>query len=192
MLDGATAMDPGVNRPAMRVSVEAISEVRVATSSYQAEYGRSSGLQVNAVTKSGTNQFRGAIYDVERNSKWNANSRTNILNGDPKEFQDERDWGFAIGGPVGRPGGNNKLFFYYNQEFNPRTFGNSVNRYRVPTLLERQGDFSQSTDNLGALYRFIKDPLAARRVQCHDPGRVLRRWRSARAGFHRTARIRPV
>ena len=56
---------------------------------------------MNAVTKSGTNQFRGAVYDVERNSKWNANSRTNILNGDPKEFQDERDWGFAIGGPVG-------------------------------------------------------------------------------------------
>jgi hypothetical protein len=158
MLDGATAMDPGVNRPAMRVSVEAISEVRVATSTYQAEYGRSSGLQVNAVTKSGTNQFRGAVYDVERNSNWNKNSKTNILNGDPKEFQDERDWGFAIGGPIGRPGGNNKLFFYYNQEFNPRTFGNSVNRYRVPTLLERQGDFSRSTDNLGNVYNLIKDP----------------------------------
>src|SRR4029453_18544513 len=141
MLDGATAMDPGVNRPAMRVSVEAISEVRVATSTYQAEYGRLSGLQGNAGTKSGTNQFRGAIYDVERNSKWNANSKPNILNGDPKAFQDERDWGFAIGGPLGRSGGDNKLLFYYNQEFNPRTFGNTVNRYRMPTLLERQGDF---------------------------------------------------
>src|SRR5207247_2885144 len=49
MLDGSTSMDPGVNRPASRVSVEAISEVRVVTSGYQAEYGRSSGLQVNAV-----------------------------------------------------------------------------------------------------------------------------------------------
>jgi hypothetical protein len=181
MLDGATAMDPGVNRPAMRVSVEAISEVRVATSSYQAEYGRSSGLQVNAVTKSGTNQFRGAVYDVERNSKWNANSKTNILNGDPKEFQDERDWGFAIGGPVGRPGGKNKLFFYYNQEFNPRTFGNSVNRYRVPTLLERQGDFSQSTDNLGNPYPYVKDPSltgacnATTQAGCFVDGGVLGR-----------------
>src|SRR5262245_29743820 len=148
MLDGATAMDPGVNRPATRVSTEAIQEVRVATSTYQAEYGRSSGLQVNAVTKSGTNQLHGAVYDVERHSSWNANSKTNILNGDPKQFQDERDWGFALGGPVGKPGGQNKLFFYYNQEFNPRTFGNTVNRYRMPTALERQGDFSQSTDNL--------------------------------------------
>jgi hypothetical protein len=54
MLDGATVMDPGVNRPASRVSVEAIAEVKVVTSGYQAEYGRSSGLQINAVTKSGT------------------------------------------------------------------------------------------------------------------------------------------
>ncbi|HEV3215007.1 MAG TPA: TonB-dependent receptor, partial [Vicinamibacterales bacterium] len=94
MLDGATAMDPGVNRPATRVSVEAIAEVKVVTSGYQAEYGRSSGLQINAVTKSGTNQFHGSLYDVERNSKWNSNSKTNILNGDPKPFQNERDWGF--------------------------------------------------------------------------------------------------
>ena len=158
MLDGATSMDPGVNRPATRVSVEAISEVKVVTSTYQAEYGRSSGLQINAVTKSGTNQFRGSLYDVERKSKWNANSKTNILNGDAKTFRDERDWGFALGGPVGRPGGTNKLFFYFNLEYQPRTVGNNVNRYRVPTALERQGDFSQSRDQNGALYNFIKDP----------------------------------
>ena len=161
MLDGATAMDPGINRPATRVSVESLAEVRVVTSTYQAEYARSSGLQINAVTKSGTNQFRGSVYNVARNSKWNSNRKTNVLNGDPKPFEDEMDWGFALGGPVGRPGGRNKLFFYFNTEFNPRTFGNDVNRYRVPTALERQGDFSQSRDNLGNLYPFIKDPLLA-------------------------------
>jgi hypothetical protein len=181
MIDGATAMDPGVNRPATRVSVEAVSEVRLVTSTYQAEFGRSSGLQVNAVTKSGTNQFRGSLYDVERNSKWNENSKTNILNGDPKAFQDERDWGFALGGPVGRPGGTNKLFFYFNLEMNPRTFGNEVNRYRVPTALERQGDFSQSRDNNGNLYPYIKDPLvagtcsAASQAACFQDGGVLGR-----------------
>lgn len=181
MLDGATAMDPGVNRPATRVSVEAIQEVKVATSTYQAEYGRSSGLQVNAVTKSGTNQFHGAFYDVERHSKWNANSRTNILNGDPKEFQDERDWGFSIGGPVGKAGRANKLFFYYNQEFQPRTVGGGVTRYRLPTLLERQGDFSKSTDNLGNPYPYVKNPAvtgacnATSQVACFADGGVLGR-----------------
>ena len=181
MLDGATAMDPGVNRPASRVSVEAIQEVRVATSTYQAEYGRSSGLQVNAVTKSGTNRFLGSIYDVERNSKWNSNTRTNILNGDPKEFQDERDMGFTIGGPVGKPGRQNKLFFFMNLEFQPRTVGGEVTRYRMPTALERQGDFSQSTNNLGQPYPYIKDPSksgacnATSQVACFADGGVLGR-----------------
>ena len=179
MLDGATAMDPGVNRPASRVSVEAIAEVKLVTSGYQAEYGRSSGLQINAVTKSGTNRFHGSLYDVERNSKWNKNSKTNILNKDPKPFQDERDWGYSIGGPIGRPGGNNKLFFYFNHEMNPRNVGGNVTRYRVPTALERAGDFSQTTDNVGAPFPFIKDPLiagtcsAASQVACFRDGGVL-------------------
>jgi hypothetical protein len=161
MLDGATAMDPGINRPATRISVEALEQVKVVTSTYQAEYARSAGLQINAVTKSGTNQFRGSLYNASRNSKWNANRQTNILNGDAQPTLEQMDYGFSIGGPVGKPGGNNKLFFYFNLEFNPRTFGGDVNRYRVPTLLERQGDFSQSRDNLGNLYPFIRDPLIA-------------------------------
>ena len=66
MIDGTNTMDPSVNRPSQTVSVEAVSEVRVQTSSYSAEFGRASGVQINAVTKSGTNQFRGAIYDVQR------------------------------------------------------------------------------------------------------------------------------
>jgi hypothetical protein len=161
MLDGATAMDPGINRPATRVSVESLAEVKIVTSSYQAEYARSAGLQINAVTKSGTNQLRGSVYEVLRNSDWNANRRTNIINGDPKPLVDQKDYGFSVGGPVGRPGRQNKLFFYFNLEFNPRTLGGDVNRYRVPTLLERQGDFSQSRDNNGNLYPYIKDPLSA-------------------------------
>jgi len=181
MLDGATAMDPGVNRPATRVSVEAIAEVKVVTSGYQAEFGRSSGLQINAVTKSGSNQLHGSLYDVERKSKWNENSETNILNGDPKAFQDERDWGFALGGPVGKPGGSNKLFFYFNLEMNPRNFGNTVTRYRMPTALERAGDFSQTRDNLGNLFPYVKDPQspnpcsATNTSGCFQDGGVLGR-----------------
>src|SRR5262245_4667580 len=171
-------MDAGNNGQLLQMNVESIAEVKVLTSSYQAEYGRSSGLQITAVTKSGTNRFHGSLYDVERNSDWNSNSHVNILNGDPKTVLRQRDWGYSIGGPIGKPGGNNKLFFFYSQEFEPRTGGNDVVRYRMPTQLERQGDFSQSTDNTGALYPYIKDPRlsgtcsATSQAACFNDGAV--------------------
>jgi hypothetical protein len=59
---------------------------------------------------------------------------------------------------VGKPGGTNKLFFFFSQEFEPRSSGNDVARFRMPTALERAGDFSQSTDNLGSPYPYIKNP----------------------------------
>ncbi|MPY89166.1 MAG: hypothetical protein GEU99_14720 [Luteitalea sp.] len=157
MIDGVSTMDTGSNRLLTAVNVESIAEVKVLMSGYQAEYGRSSGLQITAVTKSGTNRFRGSVYDVERNSDWNANSKENILNEDPKTISKQREWGYSIGGPVGKPGGNNKLFFFYAHEYQPRTGGNNVQRYRLPTALERQGDFSRSTDNNGDLYNLIRD-----------------------------------
>ncbi len=180
-MDGVSTMDTGSNRAIIDLNVESIAEVKVLVSSYQAEYGRSSGLQITAVTKSGTNRFRGSVYDVERNSDWYANSKTNILNGDPKTIQRQREWGYSIGGPVGKPGGTNKLFFFYTQEFEPRTGGNDKTRYRLPTALERQGDFSKSTDNLGNPYPYIKNPAvagtcsAANQTACFADGGVLGR-----------------
>ena len=180
-MDGVSTMDTGSNRAIIDLNVESIAEVKVLVSSYQAEFGRSSGLQITAVTKSGTNRFRGSVYDVERNSDWNANSKTNILNGDPKTVLRQREWGYSIGGPVGKPGGANKLFFFYTQEFEPRTGGNDVVRYRLPTALERQGDFSQSTDNLGNPYPYVKNPAVAgtcsatSQAACFADGGVLGR-----------------
>ena len=164
MMDGVGTMDTGSNRLLMAVNVESIAEVKVLTSSYQAEYGRSSGLQITAVTKSGTNRFRGSVYDVEKNSNWNKNSKTNILNGDPKAISKSKDWGYSIGGPIGKPGGSNKLFFFYAHEYQPRTSGNNVVRFRMPTALERAGDFSQTTDNNGNPYSLIRD--AATNLPC--------------------------
>ena len=158
MMDGVSTMDTGSNSVLLQMNVESIAEVKVLVSGYQAEYGRSSGLQISAVTKSGTNRFRGSVYDVERNSNWNSNSKVNKLNGDAKTVSKQRDWGYSIGGPIGKPGGDNKLFFFYSHEYAPRSQGGEVQRYRVPTDLERQGDFSQTTDNNGNLWRYIKDP----------------------------------
>ncbi|PYR60094.1 MAG: hypothetical protein DMF91_13070 [Acidobacteria bacterium] len=181
MMDGVSTMDTGSNRPLLQMNVESIAQVKVLTSGYQAEYGRASGVHVTAVTKSGTNRFRGSVYDVERSSDWNANSKTNNLNGDPKPVLREKDWGFSMGGPLGKPGGKNKLFFFYSQEFSPRTKGNDVVRYRMPTALERSGDFSQTTDNNGRPYPYIKDPLspfacsASNTAGCFQDGGVIGR-----------------
>src|ERR1041385_1466681 len=99
MMDGISAMDTGNNGQMINMNIESIAEVKVLTQSYQAEYGRSRGLQITAVTKSGTNQFHGSGYDVLTNSDWNANSWVNDKNGDPKPKQSQKTYGYAIGGP---------------------------------------------------------------------------------------------
>jgi hypothetical protein len=181
MMDGVSTMDTGSNRPLLQMNVESIAEIKVLMSGYQAEYGRSSGVHVMAVTKSGSNRFRGSIFDVERNSDWNANSRVNTLNGDPKTSLREKDFGFSIGGPVGRPGRTNRLFFFFSQQISPYTRGNDVVRYRMPTALERMGDFSQTLDNNGNPYPYIKDPQspsscsASNTAGCFHDGGVVGR-----------------
>jgi hypothetical protein len=162
MMDGVGIMDTGNNGQMLSLNTESVGEVKILTQGYQAEFGRSSGLQITAVTKSGSNQYRGSLYDVERNSDWNSNSWVNSRNGDPKPVTKEKDWGYSIGGPVGKPGGNNKLFFFYAHEYRPRNNpinnGNPI-RLRVPTALERVGDFSQSLDNNGAPIPQLLDPI---------------------------------
>jgi Carboxypeptidase regulatory-like domain len=161
MMDGISAMDTGNNGQMLNMNVDSIGEVKVLTQGYQAEYGRSSGLQITAVTKGGSNKFRGSAYDIQTNSDWDANSWVNDKNGDPKVKTSTKTLGYTIGGPVGKPGGNNKLFFFYSHEYRPVTAaingGNTI-RIRVPTALERAGDFSQTRDNNGALFNLIKDP----------------------------------
>ena len=132
MFDGVGIIDTGSNSIQLTMNMEAVSEVKVLTSNYQAEYGRSSGVQISAVTKSGTNQLRGSIYEVKRNSDWNANSWVNNSNGNAKTISKQDDWGYSIGGPVGKIGGRNKVFFFFSQEWRPRTIGGQVTRYRPP------------------------------------------------------------
>ena len=149
MMDGVSTMDTGNNGQMLQMNVEAIAEVKVLTSGYQAEYGRSSGLQITAVTKSGTNRFHGSLYDVERDSDWNENSWVNAKNSLPKTIQKERDWGYSLSGPVGKPGRQQQAVLLLQPRVPPATERRQVNRFRVPTLAERAGDFSQSTDQNG-------------------------------------------
>ena len=120
MMDGISAMDTGNNGQMINMNIESIGEIKVLTQGYQAEYGRSSGLQITAVTKSGTNQFHGSGYSVFTDSDWNKNSWAAQKNGDAKSKSSQQTYGYTIGGPVRIPkvfDGRNKLFFFYAHEF---------------------------------------------------------------------------
>src|SRR3954447_6837989 len=84
MMDGISAMDTGNNGTMLALNIESIAEVKILTQGYQAEFGRSSGLQITAVTKGGTNRFRGSAYDLITDSDWNTNRKLTELNCDPK------------------------------------------------------------------------------------------------------------
>ena len=131
MMDGVSAMDTGNNGQMLNMNVESIAEVKVLTQGYQAEYGRSSGLQITAVTKSGTNRFRGSAYDSQTNSDWNANSLGQQEERRRRRRRLAKTLGYTIGGPVGKPGGTNKLFFFYAT--------NTVRRPRRSTTATRSG-----------------------------------------------------
>ncbi len=165
-IDGVANIDTGNNGANMvQTNIDAIAEFKVLTSSYQAEYGRAVGGQVQVVTKSGTQAFSGSAYWYGRRSEWDANTWLNIRDGTPKEKSSRNDQGYTVGGPVYIPGvfntAKNKLFFFWNQEFQRRQDPVAERRVTVPTALEREGDFSQSVDASGNPYPYIRDYTTA-------------------------------
>jgi len=156
VLDGVSDVNNGNGAAGVSLNMDSIAEVRVLTDSYQAEYGRSSGLQVVGITKSGSDQLHGSFHDIEQHSGWNSNSWANRGNGVARSYSHTQYWGGTLGGPVGKPGkGQHKLFWFISEEVQPNTTGGSVAYFRVPTALERQGNFSQTTDNNGNLFNTI-------------------------------------
>ncbi len=149
MMDGISAMDTGNNGQMLQMNMDAIQEVKVLTQGYQAEFGRSSGLQISAVTKSGTNRLHGSVYEIRTDSDWNSVSWANQKNETTPGVSKNDTFGYTIGGPVGKPGGTNKLFFFYSHEYRPTTSGGDARRFRMPTELELAGNFSRSTNNNG-------------------------------------------
>ena len=161
-IDGVANIDTGNNGGNMAsTNIDAVAEFKILTNSYQAEYGRAVGGQVQVVTKSGTQQFHGSGYWFGRRSDWNANTWTNNRAGLPPAKSSRDDKGYTIGGPVFVPGLFNedkqKLFFFFSQEWQTRSDPVTERLSRVPTVLERQGNFSQSVDQSGNPFNLIRD-----------------------------------
>jgi hypothetical protein len=163
-VDGSSNIDTGNNVDThASLNPDAIAEVKVLTSNFQAEYGRAGGAFISVVSKSGTKEFHGGGRYFYRNEGLNANNyfrnaqQTDAFRNDGKSaraFYRYANVGYDIGGPVYLPflGFNkskDKLFFYWNQEWYEQLVPTGVRNIRVPTQAERNGDFSQTTDGDG-------------------------------------------
>ncbi len=146
--------------PVAMPSMEAVGEFRVLTNGFSAEYGRLSGGLITLVTRGGTNELHGALYEFFRNDHLNANSFDNNRRLASKAAFHDNVFGFRIGGPVVVPkihNGRDKTFFFLNFEGARSVVGNSATIGSTLSVLEREGDFSQSLS--GGKPVLIYDPL---------------------------------
>jgi hypothetical protein len=171
--DGVSSKDTGFGAANyVTPSLDSISEVKIQTSNYQAEYGRAGGANIIVVTKSGSSKFSGSAAYFKRHealteNSWdrertcNATGGTSPLCEKPRYRYDNS--AFTLGGPVLIPGTTfnekrEKLFFFYSLDLLPRTDPFLVSS-TMPSALERNGDFSQTRNNAGNL-RFIRNPFS--------------------------------
>ena len=168
LVDGVTNSDVGSNITLLSVpTIDSIQEFRVITSIPGAEFGRSGGGVVNLITRGGGNEFHGTLYEFLRNDRLNANSFLNNANGrfpagDPRAGLERsprpklryNNFGYLVSGPVilprfgeGGPStwrGTDKTFFLFSHEFRRIIRAPAESTITVPSLLERQGNFSEA------------------------------------------------
>jgi outer membrane receptor protein involved in Fe transport len=153
-IDGSRVIDIGSNNGTIiTANNDMVQEVTVKTSNYAAEYG-SSTVQVFATTKAGGKDFHGEVYDYIRPKGLQASDRSNTIAGAKQPNTSFKYPGGNLGGPVYLPrfgeGGKpywenkNKLFFFVGLEFQRQIRDPGTKLGTVPTLAERNGDFSQS------------------------------------------------
>jgi len=160
--DGVTAVDAGSNSlSVVNMNIDAVAEMKVLTNSMQAEYGKSAGGFINVITKSGTQDFHATGYWFHRHEDLNANSWRNNISGLPRQRYRFNQQGFNAGGPIYIPRKFNinkdKLFFFIGQDWLRQLSPQPLQTLTMPTMAQRQGDFSQTRDSGGNAV-IIKDP----------------------------------
>jgi hypothetical protein len=154
VVDGSQVIDVGCNCGSMiNINPDMVDEVKVQASNYAAEYGDSS-VQITAVTKGGSSSFHGSVYDYARNWRLDANDRSNTIAGIPRPKSNYQYPGFNLSGPVLVPGTGfnkkrDKLFFFLGFEYQHQVLDPGTSLGVVPTLKQREGDFSEFLDGPG-------------------------------------------
>ena len=161
LLDGVnnttnTAEMPTRVNVAVSPNLDAIQEFKIQSSTYDAQYGGTAAGTINIVTKSGSNQLHGTLYDYWRNSDLNANSWENNRRGIARGFRNRNQFGGVAGGPVYIPkvyDGRNRTFFFADYEGARDIMPPGLLNVTVPDDKMRAGDFSEflpdSTSNPG-------------------------------------------
>ena len=156
-VNGGDANDQFVNLPTIQPTPDAIEEFRVISNTFDAEYGRNSGAVVNVVTKSGTNQFHGNVYEYFRNTVLNAQGFFNTVK--PQENQNQ--FGGTFGGAIVK----DRTFFFVTYEGRRVRQGISGQTVIVPNPQERTGVFAVGAGNVlggGITDQFAADALNGR------------------------------
>ena len=148
ILDGAYNVDPKLGTPAVRPPVDAIQEFEIATSTYDASFGRNAGGQINVLTRSGSNRFAGTAYEFFRNDALAAKNHFAPEDAPAPEYN-RHQFGGSVGGPITE----SRTFFFADYE-RTRLREGITRVTNVPTAAERAGDFSQS------LFPAPVDPLS--------------------------------
>ena len=167
-VDGVTDLDTGSNSTVhYEPNLDAIQELKVLTSNFQAEFGRNSGGTITVVTKSGTRDFHATGTWTHRHEQFNANnwlnnhSLTSAGTAQPIPRYRFNIESYTVGGPVMIPKLFNRdrkrLFFFWSQEYTGQFVSGGTQAKYTPTDLERQGDFSKTFANNGSLI-VITDP----------------------------------
>jgi len=133
-VNGGEGNDMFANLPAVQPSPDTIGEFRVLTNTFDAEYGRNSGAVVNVVTKSGTNEWHGDLYEFFRNKVLNAKGYLDTTKPDEKQNQ----YGVTLGGPIKK----DKTFIFGSYEGRRALKGISSQQITLPSPQEVAGDFS--------------------------------------------------
>ncbi len=172
--DGMAAQDSGAPGQStyQAPSVDAIGEVKLLSGNYNAEYGARNGGQINVSIKNGTSRFHGSAYYYYRHEEFNANEWFNNQLGVAKPRYRYENPGGTIGGPLWIPklpfnSQKNRLFFFFSWDQLWNTQATGINKYTMPTALERQGNFSQSVNPNGSAI-LIRDPMSG--LSCSTAG----------------------
>ena len=140
-IGGSSPSETALGTTQSMVSVDALQEFRIATSTYSAEYGRTPGGQISLLTRSGANEWHGSLFDYFRNDVLDANNWFNDNSNLPKTAERQNDFGGTLGGPVEIPGlynGRNKTFFFFSYEGMRLRVPQPVQSTMVPDTFLRQ------------------------------------------------------